>query len=143
MQDMRLVCTLDGSEYKEYELLINEQPLGIISWKSEHDPSKGSWYTTAIDGRPRYFQTQAEVIKFLEDNPLKSASALSAKLKAEANKLIDLAEEIEAERTAPETQNQQLITRYGTGGVGYSTGRTMAGVVVSFGWKIAWSSTLR
>lgn len=106
MQDMRLVCTLDGSEYKEYELLINEQPLGIISWKSEHDPSKGSWYTTAIDGRPRYFQTQAEVIKFLEDNPLKSASALSAKLKAEANKLIDLAEEIEAERTAPETQNQ-------------------------------------
>lgn len=106
MQDMRLVCTLDGSEYKEYELLINEQPLGVISWKSEHDPSKGSWYTTASDGRPRYFQTQKEVIKFLEDNPLKSASALSAKLKAEANKLMDIAEEIEAESTAPETQNQ-------------------------------------
>lgn len=106
MQDIKLVCTFDGSEYKEYELLINEQPSGVVSWKSEHDASKGSWYTTASDGKPRYFQTQEEVIKFLEDNPLKSASELSAKLKAEATKLIDIAEEIEAESTAPKAQDQ-------------------------------------
>jgi len=30
---IRLECTLDGAEYKEYEVLINEQPLGVISWK--------------------------------------------------------------------------------------------------------------
>lgn len=106
MQDMTLVCTLDGSEYKEYELLINDQPLGVISWKSEHDPSKGSWYTTASDGKPHYFQTQEEVIKFLEKNPIKSANEISAKLKAEANKLMDIAEEIEAESSDSKVQEQ-------------------------------------
>ncbi len=106
MQDMTLVCTLDGSEYKEYELLINDQPLGVISWKSEHDPSKGSWYTTASDGKPHYFQTQEEVIKFLEKNPIKSANEISAKLKAEANKLMDIAEEIEAESSDSKVQDQ-------------------------------------
>jgi hypothetical protein len=35
MQDINLVCTLDGAEYKEYEVLMNEQSLGVISWKSE------------------------------------------------------------------------------------------------------------
>ncbi len=106
MQDLTLVCTFDGSEYKEYELLINDQPLGVISWKSEHDPSKGSWYTTASDGKPHYFQTQEEVIKFLEKNPIKSANELSAKLKAEANKLMDIAEEIESESSAFEARDQ-------------------------------------
>lgn len=106
MQDMTLVCTFDGYEYKEYELLINDQPLGVISWKTEHDSSKGSWYTTASDGKPHYFQTQEEVIKFLEKNPIKSANEISAKLKAEANKLMDIAEEIEAESTDSKVQDQ-------------------------------------
>lgn len=97
MQDIRVVCTLDGAEYKEYEVLMNDQPLGVISWKGDHDPVAGCWYTTAVDGDPRYFQTQEQVIEFLRDNPLKSATELSAKLKAEANKLIELAEEVEAE----------------------------------------------
>lgn len=99
MEDMKLVCTVDGIEYKEYEALVDEEPLGIVSWKSEHDSSHshGCWYTTASDGNTRYFHTQEEVIEFLRDNPLKSANELSAKLKAEANKIVVLAEEIEAE----------------------------------------------
>jgi len=105
MQDISLVCTLDGTEYKEYEVLIDAQPLGIISWKSD-DAAEGCWYTTASDGHPRYFQTQEEVIKFLTDNPLKAANELSAKLKAEANKLIDIAQEIEAKNDDLEAQSQ-------------------------------------
>ena len=95
MQDINLVCTLDGAEYKEYEVLMNEQSLGVISWKSESDPSSSCWYTTAIDVDSRYFQTQEEVVQFLITNPLKSANALSAKLKAEAHKIIAIANEIE------------------------------------------------
>lgn len=105
MEDISLVCTLDGAEYKEYEVLINEQPLGIISWKSEVDAAEGCWYTTASDGHPHYFHTQEEVVRFLTDNPLKSANELSAKLKAEANKLIVIAQEIEAKNDELETQD--------------------------------------
>lgn len=105
MQDMKLVCTLDGGEYKEYEILINEQPSGIISWKGECDPSEGCWYTTASDGNLRHFQTQEEAIEFLRGNTLKSATELSAKLKAEANKLIVIAQEIEAKNDELETQD--------------------------------------
>lgn len=94
MQDINLVCTLDGAEYKEYEVLMNEQSLGVISWKSD-DPSSSCWYTTASDGDSRYFQTQEEVVQFLINNPLKSANDLSAKLKAEATKIIAIANEIE------------------------------------------------
>ena len=97
MQNMKLLSTVDSAEYKEYELLVNEQLLGIISWTSEHDPATGCWYTTAKDGKPRYFHTQQEVIQFLRNNPFKSTNELSAKLKAEASKLIDLAQELEAE----------------------------------------------
>lgn len=104
MQNISLVCTLDGVEYKEYEVLIDEQPLGIISWKSESDAVEGCWYTTASDGHPRYFQTQEEVIEFLANNPLKTSNELSAKLKAEANKLIVIAQEIEAKNDDFETQ---------------------------------------
>ena len=106
MRNVSSVCTLDGADYKEYEVLIDDHPLGIISWKSEHDPSDGSWYTTASDGNTRYFQTKEEVIEFLVDNPLKSANELSAKLKAEANKLVVIAEEIEAESSNVEAQGQ-------------------------------------
>jgi len=94
MQDINLVCTLDGAEYKEYEVLMNEESLGVISWKSD-EPSFSCWYTTASDGDSRYFQTQEEVVQFLINNPLKSANALSAKLKAEATKIISIANEIE------------------------------------------------
>lgn len=104
MQDMRLVCNLDGAEYKEYEVLINDQPLGIISWKGECTPLEGCWYTTASDGNSRYFQTQEEVIKFLRDDPLKSTTELSAKLKAEAIKLMAIAEELD-ESADVEAQN--------------------------------------
>lgn len=104
MQNISLVCTLDGAEYKEYEVLSDEQPLGIISWKSESDAAEGCWYTTASDGHPRYFQTQEEVIKFLTNDPLKIANELSAKLKAEASKLIDIAQEIEAKNDDSEAQ---------------------------------------
>jgi len=104
MQDINLVCTVDGTEYKEYEVLIDDQPLGIISWKSESDAAEGCWYTTASDGNSRYFQTQEEAIRFLRDNPLKYANELSAKLKAEANKLIVIAQEIEAKNDDLEAQ---------------------------------------
>lgn len=104
MADISLVCTLDGAEYKEYEVLVNKQPLGIISWKSEVDAVKGCWYTTASDGHPHYFHTQEEVIGFLIDNPLKSANEFSARLKAEANKLMDIAQEIEAKNDQLKTQ---------------------------------------
>lgn len=106
MEDTRLSCTLDGADYKEYQVLINGQPLGLISWKSEPDPSSGSWYTTASDGNIRYFHTQEEAVNFLTDNPLKSANQLSAKLKAEAHKLMDIAEEIEAESSGIEAEGQ-------------------------------------
>jgi len=96
---------VDGAEYKEYEVLVDDQPLGIISWKSESDAAEGCWYTTASDGNSRYFQTQEEVIRFLRDNPLKSANELSAKLKAEANKLIVIAQEIEAKNDDLEVQD--------------------------------------
>jgi hypothetical protein len=102
MQKQELVCILDGDDYKEYEVLIDAQPLGVISWNGEREASEGSWYTTASDGHPRYFQTQREVVDFLKENPLKSASELSAKIKAEASKLMDIAAEIEADGTPPE-----------------------------------------
>lgn len=105
MQAINLVCTLDGAEYKEYEVLSNDQPLGVISWNGERDPSSGSWYTTASDGVPRYFQTQEEVISFLRDDPLKSSSEIVAKLKAEAHKLMDIAEEIEDQNGNIEAQH--------------------------------------
>lgn len=97
MQDIELTCTLDGTEYKEYGVLINGQPAGVISWKGDRDASEGCWYTTVSDGKTRYFQTQAEAVEFLGDNPIKSATDLSAKLKAEANKLMVIAEEIEVQ----------------------------------------------
>ncbi len=106
MQDTRLACTLDGADYKEYQVLVNEQPLGLISWKSEPDAASGSWYTTASDGNTRYFHTQEEAVNFLTDNPLKSANQLSAKLKAEAHKLMDIAEEIESESSGIEAEDQ-------------------------------------
>ena len=90
-----VVSVLDGDDYKEYEVLIDAKPLGVISWNGEREDSEGRWYTTASDGHPRYFQTQAEVIEFLKNDPMKSANELSAKLKAEANKLLVIAEEIE------------------------------------------------
>ncbi|MBV9385808.1 MAG: hypothetical protein JOZ78_05200 [Chroococcidiopsidaceae cyanobacterium CP_BM_ER_R8_30] len=95
MQEISLVCTLDGAEYKEYEVLSNDQTLGVISWNGERDPSAGNWYTTASDGVPRYFHTQVEVIDFLKGN-VNYSSEIAAKLKAEAHKLMDIAEEIEA-----------------------------------------------
>ena len=98
MQNIELTCTLDGNEYKEYEVLVDAQPLGVISWKSDRDAAEGCWYTTVSDGKPRYFLTQEEAIEFLRHNPLKSATDLSAKLKAEANKLMVIAEEIEQEQ---------------------------------------------
>ena len=94
MQNINLVCTLDGAEYKEYEVLMNEESLGVISWKRD-EPLSSCWYTTASDGDSRYFKTQEEVVHFLINNPLKSANALSAKLKAEATKIIAIANEIE------------------------------------------------
>lgn len=97
MQNIRSVCTLDGADYKEYEVLINDQTLGIISWKHGLDPASGCWYTTASDGHPRYFHTKEEVIQFLTDNPLQSATELSAQLKAEANNLMAIAEKLETE----------------------------------------------
>lgn len=106
MQNIILECIVDGIEYKEYKVLIGEQPLGIVSWKSEHDSPEGSWYTTASDGNSRYFHTQEEAIEFLRDDPLKSANELSARLKAEAGKLMDIAEEIE-EGTNVETHNHK------------------------------------
>lgn len=105
MQDIKIICTLDGAEYKEYQLVINEQPIGVISWKSQHDASEGRWYTIASDGKPKYFYTQEEVIEFLRDNPFKSANELSAKLKAEAHKLVVIAEEIEAKTADFEAGN--------------------------------------
>jgi hypothetical protein len=106
MQDISLVCTLDGIEYKEYDVLMNEQSLGIISWRKEPERSEGCWYTTVSDGSTRYFQTQAEIVEFLRDNPLKSASELSAKLKAEADNLYDIAEQIEAKNADVEAQDR-------------------------------------
>lgn len=96
MPEISLVCTLDGAEYKEYEVLSNNQPLGIISWNGERDPSTGNWYTTASDGIPRYFHTQVEVVDFLKGHSVNSSTEIAAKLKAEAHKLLDIAEEIEA-----------------------------------------------
>jgi hypothetical protein len=105
MQDIRLVCTVDGAEYKEYEVLTNDQTVGVISWKGELDAASGCWYTTASDGHPRYFPTQEQVIEFLRDDPLRSTTELSAQLKAEANKLIAIAEELEAQSADLQAQD--------------------------------------
>lgn len=59
---------MDGTEYKEYEVVLSDQPLGVIAWHGDGDPSTGPWYTVASDGAPRYFQTQAEVVDFLRDS---------------------------------------------------------------------------
>lgn len=99
MQDVKLVCTLDGSDYKEYKVEMDEQPLGIISWNSDRDPANGNWYTTASDGEIYYFHNQEAAIDFLRKDPVGLASDMSAKLKSEANKLLDIAEEIESGST--------------------------------------------
>lgn len=99
MQDVKLLCTLDGSDYKEYKVEVNEQLLGVISWNSDRNPATGNWYTTASDGQIYYFHNQESAIEFLKKDPVKAASDISAKLKIEANKLLDIAEEIESEGT--------------------------------------------
>ncbi len=68
MQEVELVCTLDSRECKDYELLINEHPSGVISWQGEINASKGCWYTIASDGKPYFFQTQEEAVKLLTNN---------------------------------------------------------------------------
>ncbi len=104
MKEISLVCILDGVEYKEYEVLSEDRPLGVISWNGEREPSSGNWFTTASDGVPRYFQTQREVIDFLKDDPAKSSNEIAAKLKAEAHKLMDIAEELESQNGDVETK---------------------------------------
>ena len=99
MQEIELVCTLDGANYKEYELLRNSQPLGIISWKSEPGAAESRWYTTASDGQVYYFQTQEAAVEFLKNDPVKSSNEAVAKLKAEANKIMHIAEELEVHKT--------------------------------------------
>lgn len=96
MQDIRLECTLDGNEYKEYEVFSNDQPLGVVSWDHECDSLAGCWHTTASDGYPRYFQTQEQVIDFLRSNP-SDDHKLSARLKGEAQRLTAIAQELEVE----------------------------------------------
>lgn len=88
MPAIRLECTLDGIRYKEYELLLNEQPLGVISWDAEGDASASYWYTTAKDGNLRYFQTLEAVVDFLKDEPSMVATKLSNQLKAELKALL-------------------------------------------------------
>lgn len=97
MQDIELVCVLDGTNYKEYELLIDSQSTGIISWKSEPGAAESQWYTTASDGKLHYFQTEAAAVEFLQHNPIKSTNETAASLKAEANKIRELAEKLEAD----------------------------------------------
>lgn len=87
IQGIKLVCTLDGIRYKEYELLLNEQPLGVVSWDIK-DASIGRWYTTAKDGNLRYFQTLEEVVDFLKGEPSLVATKLSSRLKAELKALL-------------------------------------------------------
>jgi len=72
MQGMRLECTLDGTEYKEYEVSLNDQSLGVIAWHKDGDPSVGNWFTVASDGAPHYFQTQEAVVDFLKRNQMGS-----------------------------------------------------------------------
>lgn len=85
---------------------MNEQSLGIISWRREREPAEDCWYTTVSDGSTRYFQTEAEIVEFLRDNPLKAANELSAKLKAEADHLYVIAEEVEAESADVEAKDR-------------------------------------
>lgn len=87
IQGIRLVCTLDGTRYKEYELLLNEQPLGVVSWDTKDAPI-GHWYTTAKDGNLRYFQTLEEVVDFLKGEPSLVATKLSSQLKAKLKALL-------------------------------------------------------
>lgn len=108
IQNIRCECTLDGSGYKEYEVFLNDQPLGIISWKSDTDNLKRSWYTTASDGYPCYFQTQEEAIDFLKSSPSESVTKLSAKLKTEAHKLTLIAEGLDSESIDFEVQDADL-----------------------------------
>jgi YHS domain-containing protein len=95
MQENELVCILDGAEYKEYELLTNSQLLGVISWKSEPGVAESSWYTTASDGQTYYFPSKEAAIDFLKNDPVKSTNETAAKLKAEAKKIINIAEELQ------------------------------------------------
>lgn len=99
MQDVKLLCTLDGSDYKEYKVEMDEQPLGVISWNSDRNPATGNWYTTASDGQIYYFHNQEAAIEFLKKDPVGLASDMSAKLKSEAHILLDLAEKVESEGT--------------------------------------------
>jgi hypothetical protein len=97
MQDIRLECTFDSAEYKEYKVLIGDRPLGVISWANQSSTSEGSWYLTASDGQVRHFQTQQAAIDFLNGNSSKSTSEISVRLKIEAKKLTDIAEDLESE----------------------------------------------
>lgn len=106
--DVRWKCILDGAGYKEYEVFLNNQPLGVVSWSSEHDNLVGCWYTTPRDGELQHFQTQEAVIDFLKGTPSKSGTKLSAKLKAEAQKLTFMAEELESESTNHAAQDEEL-----------------------------------
>lgn len=104
---IRWKCIICGTSYKEYEVFLNEQPLGVISWSSSSDASKGCWYTIASDGDgyPCYFQTQEEVIDFLRVNSLDVAN-LPTKLKAEARKLTLIAEQLESESSDFKAQDE-------------------------------------
>lgn len=108
MQNFRWECTLDGNGYKEYEVFLNEQPFGIISWNIDSDKYKGCWYTIASDGYPCYFQTQEEAINFLKVNDSELVAKLSAKLKAEAHKLTLIAEELDSENIELKVQDEEL-----------------------------------
>jgi len=74
MQDITLICTVDGAEYKEYEVLINDEQ-ELFLGKNERDPSE-------VVG----IQPQATFDTFKPENkssvfnrqPLKSATELSA-----------------------------------------------------------------
>lgn len=105
MQDIRLECTLDGNEYKEYEVFFSDQSLGVVSWDHEGDPLAGRWYTTASDGYPQYFQTQEQVLDFLRNHP-SNEHKLSARLKGEAQRLTAIAQELEFESNDLEAQGK-------------------------------------
>jgi len=111
MQNIRWECAVDNTGYKEYEVFLNEQPLGIISWSSGSNNSKGCWYTIVSDsndGHPCYFQTQEEVIDFLRANSSEPIANLSAKLKTEAWKLTLMAEQLEFKSIDVKAQDDEL-----------------------------------
>ena len=108
MQDIKLECTFDGIEYKEYKVLSNNQPLGIVSWSGSPATAAACWYITASDGNLRHFQTQSEAIDFLKSGSLESVAELSTQLKVEAQKLTSMATDLEAQSTLVEVQEEAL-----------------------------------